>query len=195
MKVNVLKIDGSQGSTELNLNPDSKISDYAISIVSRVTKQNLKQGTKKAKGRSEVNGRSAKPFKQKGTGNARQGSRKGPHMRGGGVAHGPKPDFRKLAMNKKFSKLVLRKLVSRFIETEAFALIDLDSKGREARKKITGKSVIVYSMANKSNTYPFRNVEGVTLIEADSLNPGILLTAKNLYIDSSIKNKLEELLK
>lgn len=195
MKVQLLKSDGSLGSVDLDLNLDTNISDYAIGVVSRVAKQNSKQGTKKAKGRSEVTGRAKKPYKQKGTGGARQGSRKGPHMRGGGVSHGPQPDFRKLALNKKFSRLVLKKLVSKHIESETLALVDLSDVKKELRNSVEPKSLVVYSKANKESARSLKNIAGVKMIEAGSFNPTALVSVRKVYIDSDVKDKLVEILK
>jgi large subunit ribosomal protein L4 len=195
MKVNLLKIDGTISSVEMNISLDETISDYAISVVSRVSKQNLKQGTKKAKTRSEVNGRAKKPHKQKGTGNARQGSRKGPHMRGGGVAHGPKPDHHKLSLNKKFSNLVLKKFLSKYISENKLSLIELNSNTKELKDKLQAKSLIVYSKENKLNTLQIRNISGVKLLDINSFSSVALLSAKNIYIDTLAKSKLEGLMK
>lgn len=196
MKVNVLKTDGTTASSDLKLNLDSKISDYAISVLTRVARQNVKQGTKKVKTRSEVTGRAAKPFKQKGTGNARQGSRKGPHMRGGGIAHGPMRDYSKLAVNKKFSATLLRKLLSKHAEEGNLNLIELTGEvSKEMKKAISSKSLVVYEKANKPATLKLRNIKGVSLIESASLSASKLLNVKNVYIDLAIQEKLEKILK
>lgn len=195
MKLNVLKSDGSNSSVELKLNLDTKLSDYALAVLTRVARQNSKQGTKKVKTRSEVRGRAAKPFKQKGTGNARQGSRKGPHMRGGGIAHGPRQDYSKLALNKKFSSTILKKLLSKHAEDGSLNLIELDKISKEMKNALSLKSLIVYSKENKAQTLKLRNLKNVSLVEAASLNASMLLNVKNIYIDLSAKEKLEGVLK
>src|SRR5688572_10330331 len=104
MKVKVLKLNNSSSQIDLKIEGEARTQGRLmrdVALVARVRNQANKQGTKKAKTRTEVVGHSAKPYKQKHTGRARQGSTKGPHHRGGGVAHSILPDFKKLSINKK----------------------------------------------------------------------------------------------
>jgi len=195
MKVKVLKGDSAK-DIDLDIKLDANLTEYAIGVLNRVALQNLKQGTKLAKGRSEVRGRSAKPFRQKGTGNARQGSRKGPHMRGGGVAHGPKPDYKKLGLNKKFKEVVTKKLLSKYMNDGNFSFVDLKEDVKGLRKELgSNKSLVVYDLNNAENVRPIRNLPKVRLIGFPSISPLNLLNYKKVYFDLEIKEKVLEILK
>jgi large subunit ribosomal protein L4 len=192
MKVDLIKKDGKTSQIDLNIKDHSELNETHEALLARVLNQNKKQGTKLAKGRSEVRGRAAKPFRQKGTGNARQGSRKAPHMRGGGVAHGPKQDFTKLKLNKKFKKASLRGFLTEKIQMGSLKLVDMDKK---TRNLVRPKSLFVYSKENKELARIYRNIADIKTIEFNSLSSLSALQYSNIYFDSSLKEKLEGILK
>jgi large subunit ribosomal protein L4 len=192
MKVDLIKKDGKTSQIDLKIKDHSELNETHKALLARVLNQNKKQGTKLAKVRSEVRGRAAKPFRQKGTGNARQGSRKGPHMRGGGVAHGPKQDFTKLTLNKKFKKASLRGFLTEKIETGYLKLVDMDKK---TRNLVSPKSLFVYSKENKELARIYRNIADLKIIEFNSLSSLSALQYSNIYFDSLLKEKLEGILK
>lgn len=194
MKVPVLKGESTK-DIDIEVSLDSKISDSTIGVLNRVISQNTKQGTKSAKGRSEVRGKAAKPFRQKGTGNARQGSRKGPHFRGGGVSHGPTPDYKKLGLNKKFKNLVTKKLLSKYIAEGNFGFIDLKDDVKGLRKNLIEKSLVVYSKDNSDSLRSIRNMTKVKVLNVSSLSPLYLLNFKKVYFDLDAKDKVLEILK
>ena len=125
--LNIYKLDGSQaGTVELNnevfgIEPNKSVMHEVL--VAELAA--LRQGSASTKTRAEVRGGGRKPFRQKGTGRARQGSTRAPHMVGGGVVHGPKPRNYAKKVNKKVRKLALRSaLAQKIIEGNLIVLDD-----------------------------------------------------------------------
>ena len=125
--LNIYKLDGSQaGTVELNnevfgIEPNKSVMHEVL--VAELAA--LRQGSASTKTRAEVRGGGRKPFRQKGTGRARQGSTRAPHMVGGGVVHGPKPRNYAKKVNKKVRKLALRSAVAqKIIEGNLIVLDD-----------------------------------------------------------------------
>ena len=135
--LNIYKLDGSQaGTVEVNneifgIEPNKHVMHEVL--VAELAE--ARQGSASTKTRAEVRGGGRKPFRQKGTGRARQGSTRAPHMVGGGVVHGPKPRNYAKKVNKKVRKLALRSaLAQKIIEGN---LIVLDDFALEAPKTKT----------------------------------------------------------
>lgn len=124
--LNIYKLDGSQaGTVELNnevfgLKPNKTVMHEVL--VAELAE--LRQGTASTKTRAEVRGGGRKPFKQKGSGRARQGSTRAPHMVGGGVVHGPKPRSYAKKVNKKVRKLALRSALVEKINSGNLIVLD-----------------------------------------------------------------------
>ncbi len=190
MKVNVIKPNIVE-TLEIPDVSSYAIKDYYVSLIVRVLRQNQKQGTKSAKTRSEVKGRSAKPYRQKGTGHARQGSRKAPHFRGGGVAHGPMPDYTKLRLNKKFKRSVLISIVKKYLFDGRLSFIDF-AEGWDARAirstLCQGRNLIVYDSNNKESVNHLRNLSNVDVLSFGSLSPMLILNYNHLYFDFAVKD-------
>jgi large subunit ribosomal protein L4 len=138
-----------------------------------------RSGTQSTKTRAEVRGGGRKPFKQKGTGNARQGSSRSPHMSGGGVAHGPKPRKYDQKTPKKMIKLALRSALSDRAADGKIVVVDswgFDApKTKDAKKLLTNLgvegSVLVVVDIDETNTIKsFLNLPDVQLIESRELN-------------------------
>ncbi|HEX3090075.1 MAG TPA: 50S ribosomal protein L4, partial [Ilumatobacteraceae bacterium] len=138
-----------------------------------------RSGTQSTKTRAEVRGGGKKPFKQKGTGNARQGSSRSPHMSGGGVAHGPKPRKYDQKTPKKMIKLALRSALSD--RAADGKVVVVDSWGFEAPKTkdavkllgalgVEGKALIVVDIDDTNTIKSFLNLPEVQLIESRELN-------------------------
>jgi large subunit ribosomal protein L4 len=199
MKLKVLKLNNSSTEVSVDVNPEVKLEnlDYEVALLNRVKNQAEKQGTKKAKGRSEVRGHGKKPYKQKHTGNARQGSTKGPHMRGGGVAHGPKLDWTKLDLNKKAKKAYLQRLLVNSISKNELNFVELEDKKEELRKFFVGqpKSLMIYSDKNKDKAVLVRNLSNVKLLNFNSINPFDLISQSNILVDLDSKEELLNILK
>ena len=138
-----------------------------------------RSGTQSTKTRAEVRGGGKKPFKQKGTGNARQGSTRSPHMSGGGVAHGPKPRKYDQKTPKKMIKLALRSALSD--RAADGKIVVIDSWGFEAPKTkdaikllsalgVDGKALVVVDIDDTNTIKSFLNLPEVQLIESRELN-------------------------
>ena len=124
--LNIYKLDGSQaGTVEVNneifgIEPNKNVMHEVL--VAELAE--LRQGTASTKTRAEVRGGGRKPFRQKGTGRARQGSTRAPHMVGGGVVHGPKPRDYVKKVNKKVRKLALRSALATKINEGNLIVLD-----------------------------------------------------------------------
>ena len=138
-----------------------------------------RSGTQSTKTRAEVRGGGKKPFKQKGTGNARQGSSRSPHMSGGGVAHGPKPRKYDQKTPKKMIKAALRSALSD--RAADGKIVVVDSWGFEAPKTkdakkllgalgVEGKALVVVDIDDTNTIKSFLNLPEVQLIESRELN-------------------------
>jgi large subunit ribosomal protein L4 len=138
-----------------------------------------RSGTQSTKTRAEVRGGGRKPFKQKGTGNARQGSSRSPHMSGGGVAHGPKPRKYDQKTPKKMIKLALRSALSDRAADGKIVVVDSwgfeTPKTKDARKflgalGVEGKALVVVDIDDTNTIKSFLNLPDVQLIETRELN-------------------------
>ena len=147
---------------------------------------NQRQGTQSTKTRAEVRGGGRKPWRQKGTGRARQGSIRAPQWVKGGIALGPKPRSYKYTVNKKERRLaVVDKLELAEIKTKTMvkALADL---------KVEGKTLIVLPENNKNVLMSARNIEGVKTITLNNINVFDLLKYNNLVLPLETVKKIEE---
>ena len=164
----------------------------------------LRQGTHKTKTRSEVSGGGRKPYKQKGTGNARQGTIRAPHYRGGGIVNGPTPRSYSFKMNKKERVLALKSALSYKLQNKKMFAVDkleLDSlKTKEAVKvlenlKLTDKTLFVTKDDNENLYMATRNINNVYVCLADELNVLDLTYADTLVFDEESIKLIEEVLK
>ena len=166
---------------------------------------NKRQGTQKAKTRSEVSGGGRKPWRQKGTGRARQGSIRAPQWTHGGVALGPKPRCYRIAMNKKAKRLALKSAFSSKVASEE--LIVVDSLAFDAPKtkkmvevlaalKVAGKKALIVvdakSDANDIVISSARNIEGVKTLYVNTLNVYDIIKHDVLIMTKDAVNKTEE---
>ncbi len=138
-----------------------------------------RSGTQSTKTRAEVRGGGKKPFKQKGTGNARQGSTRSPHMSGGGVAHGPKPRSYDQKTPKKMIRLALRSALSDRAADGKIVVVDSWGfdvpKTKDAKKVLSalgvdGKALVVVDIDDTNTIKSFLNLPEVQLIEGRELN-------------------------
>ena len=202
-KVNVLNIKGENvGELELNETLfNSEVSEHAVYEVVKNQLANKRQGTQSARTRSEVRGGGRKPFRQKGTGRARQGSIRAPHYTGGGVVFAPKPrDYSYKVPTKLRRKALYSVLTSKLNDNE---LIVLDSLSFEAPKTKeaanilnaieAGKKAYVITAENDTAIYrSFRNIEGVDVSAANLVNVYDLVRHNKLVITKDAIAKLEE---
>ena len=156
-------------------------------------------GTAKTKGRSEVRGGGAKPYRQKGTGRARQGSRRAPNHVGGGTVHGPRPRSYGYNLNKKVRKGALRSALSlRASEQKLLVLRDLEfaaPKTKEAAKVFdvlaNGNALILDNVQNRNLELSVRNLPKVKLLDVDGINLFDLFKHENLVVTEPTVRKLE----
>src|SRR6201993_254896 len=126
MKLTVFSSDGKT-SSEKDFGLPTFEGDKGVQAVKEVIvaiNANNRQGTRSTKTRGEVSGGGRKPWRQKGTGRARQGSTRAPHWMGGGVAHGPKPRSYEVRVNKKMRRLALRSALSDAAKSGKLAVVD-----------------------------------------------------------------------
>ena len=162
---------------------------------------NQRQGTQSTKTRAEVRGGGKKPWRQKGTGRARQGSIRAPQWIKGGIALGPKPRSYKYTVNKKERQLAIRSLLSsKVIEKELTVVDKLELKEIKTKTmvnalaalKVEGKTLIIVPERNTNVLMSARNIEGVKTITANNINVFDLLKYTNLILPVDTVKKLEE---
>ncbi len=164
---------------------------------------NQRQGTQSTKTRTEVRGGGIKPWRQKGTGRARQGSIRAPQWTGGGVALGPKPRDYRYSINKKLKKIALKSaLAAKYEAYEIYVVEDLKMeeiktaaiakmlKGME----IAGKALIVTAECDEKVYKSARNIKGVTPTYVDVLNSYEVLKHDKFIISKEAVAKIEEVL-
>ena len=202
-KIDVYNIEGKKVSDiELNENvfgikPNEKI--VHIALVNYMANQ--RQGTASTKTRAEVAGGGRKPWKQKGTGRARQGSIRAPQWIKGGIALGPKPRSYKYTVNKKERQLAIRSVLSSKVLENNLVVVDkLDLNEIKTKNmvnalenlKIEGKTLIVLPEKNLNVQASSRNIEGVKTTLTNTINVYDLLKYNKLVLTvDSVKN-LEE---
>lgn len=161
---------------------------------------NQRQGTQSAKTRAEVRGGGRKPWKQKGTGRARQGSTRSPQWTGGGVVFAPKPRDYSFKLNKKVKRLALQSaLSSKVAENKIIVLEDLtmaDVKTKEMVKVLTnikcGKALIVMDGVNKNAMLSARNIPEVKTASVNTINVYDLLKYDTFVVTKEAVAKIEE---
>ena len=162
---------------------------------------NQRQGTQSTKTRAEVSGGGRKPWRQKGTGRARQGSIRAPQWIKGGIALGPKPRSYKYTVNKKERRLAIKSILSsKVLENELTVVEKLELNEIKTKTmvkaladlKVEGKTLIVLPENNKNVLMSSRNIEGVKTITANNINVFDLLKYTNLILPVDTVKKLEE---
>ena len=162
---------------------------------------NQRQGTQSTKTRSEVSGGGKKPWRQKGTGRARQGSIRAPHWVGGGIALGPKPRSYKYRVNKKERRLAIKSVLSsKVLENELVVVDAIDFKEIKTKNmvnaltnlKVEGKTLILLPEKNENVQKSARNIEGVKTLQVGTINVYDLLKHKNLVVTEDTVKRLEE---
>jgi large subunit ribosomal protein L4 len=204
-KLALLNQSGSNvGEIELNdsvfgIEPNQHVLFEAV-IMQRAS---LRQGNHKVKNRSEVSGGGRKPWRQKGTGRARQGSIRSPQWRGGGIVFGPTPRSYAYKLPKKVRRLAIKSaLSSKVQENNVLVLEDLlmnAPKTKEMTSILTGlsiekKALIVTADVNETVELSARNIPGITVLTANSINVLDVLNHEKLVITKAAVQKVEEVL-
>ena len=204
-KVALFNIDGSQvGEVELNdavfgIEPNVHVLHNAVLL----QRASLRRGTHKVKGRSEVRGGGRKPWKQKGTGRARQGSIRSPQWKGGGVVFGPTPRSYTFKLPKKVRRLAIRSALSSKVLDNAIIVLDQLTLNTPKTKefanilsnlKVGRKALIVAPSYDDNVALSARNIPGVKFVAADGINVLDVLTYDQLIITKEAVQKVEEVL-
>ena len=165
---------------------------------------NKRQGTQSTKTRTEVAGGGAKPWRQKGTGRARQGSTRSPQWTGGGVALGPKPRSYRYTLNKKVRRLAMKSALSaKYADYKIFVVEDLSLDEIKTSKIVTllkglevnnEKALIVTADANEKVYKSARNIKGVTPTHVGTLNVYDILKHDAFVVSKDAVLKIEEVL-
>ncbi|MGG3468825.1 50S ribosomal protein L4 [Neobacillus pocheonensis] len=204
-KVALLNQNGSQvGDIELNesvfgIEPNQHVLFEAI-VMQRAS---LRQGTHKTKIRSEVAGGGRKPWRQKGTGRARQGSIRSPQWRGGGTVFGPTPRSYSYKLPKKVRRLAIKSaLSSKVLEESILVLESLNvetPKTKDFKAVLNGlsvekKALIVTADLDENVALSARNIPGVTVVTADGINVLDVVNHDKLIMTKAAVEKVEEVL-
>ena len=162
---------------------------------------NQRQGTQSTKTRSEVTGGGRKPWRQKGTGRARQGSIRAPQWIKGGIALGPKPRSYKYTVNKKERRLAIKSMLSMKVLEQSLVVVDKLAFNEIKTKnmanaltnlKVTGKTLIMLPEKDEKVQKSSRNIEGVKTTLVNTINVYDLLKYNNLVVTLDTIKKLEE---
>ncbi len=205
-KIKVLNLNG-ETKEDITLNDtvwNTEVNEIVLSDAIRLQMASLRQGTHDTKGRSEVSGGGRKPWRQKGTGRARQGTIRAPHWVGGGIVFGPTPRDYGFKMNKKERRLALRSALSNKFQNKELCVVEnlelATPKTKDFKKvletlKLEGKTLIVTDGENGNACLAARNLTNLHVIEPSSINVLDLVGADNLLIDVESVKKIEEVLK
>ncbi|MBR3660689.1 MAG: 50S ribosomal protein L4 [Bacilli bacterium] len=184
---------------------DIKPNDNVVRDAIQVAMSGLRQGTYKVKTRSEVSGGGRKPWRQKGTGRARQGSIRAPQWRGGGIALGPVPRDYSLKMNRKERKLALKSALTYKAHDKEIIVVDkitLDvPKTKEMIKMLDGleiaskKVLIVMNELDENVILAGRNLQNIFMMEPYELNVLDIINADYILADVAAIKTIEEALK
>ena len=202
-QVSVLNTTGKKvGTMDLNENIFGIVPNMsAIHLVVVNYLANQRQGTQSTKTRSEVSGGGKKPWRQKGTGRARQGSTRSPQWTHGGIAHGPKPRTYGFSINKKVRKLAMLSALSDKVANEEFVVVDKlelkEIKTAEMVKILAAvsgakKTLVVVPESDEIIYKSARNIEGVKVSPVNAINVYDLVNCNKVVIAKGAVEKLEE---
>jgi len=200
--VAVYNIEGKQVDT-LELNDavfGVEINEHLVhmAVVSQLA--NKRQGTQSAKTRAEVSGGGKKPWRQKGTGHARQGSIRAPQWKGGGVVFAPKPRDYSFKMNKKEKALAIKSALTSRVQEDKFVVVDKFGFNEIKTKKMkevldnlkVKKALIVLDKKDENVTLSARNLPNVRTVLSNSINVYDILKYDTLVITKDAVAQIEE---
>ena len=201
-KVSVYNIEGKEvGDIELN---DAifgvEVNEHLVHLAVVAQLANKRQGTQKAKTRSEVSGGGRKPWKQKGTGHARQGSIRAPQWKGGGVVFAPTPRDYTINLNKKEKRLALKSALSSRVKENKFIVVDdfaMDEiKTKKMRQTLdnlkVSKALVVASNGETNTALSVRNLRGVKAASPNTINVYDILKYNTVVASKAAVNTIEE---
>ena len=200
--VSVYNIEGKEvGSIELN---DAvfgvEVNEHLVHMAVVNQLANNRQGTQSAKTRSEVSGGGRKPWRQKGTGHARQGSTRSPQWTGGGVVYAPKPRDYSFKMNKKEKRIALLSALSSKVADNKIVVLDAFNLDEVKTKKFAevmsnlkvDKALVVIEGENKNVVLSGRNIPTVKVSATNEINTYDVLKYETLVVTKAAVEKLEE---
>ncbi len=201
--VSVYNMEGSEVS-KMDLNDKVfavNVNEHLIHMAVTLQLANRRQGTQKAKTRSEVRGGGKKPWKQKGTGHARQGSIRAPQWKGGGVVFAPVPRSYSFKMNKKEKANAMKSALTSRVNEEKFLVMDSLKFDEIKTKKMVSvldalkvkKALVILDGEDNANVaLSARNIEGVKAITTNTINVYDILKYETVIITKSAVSKIEE---
>jgi len=202
-KLDILNVSGQRvGEIELNDNIFGiEVNQHVLYEAVKNYLANQRQGTQAAKTRSEVRGGGRKPFRQKGTGRARQGSIRAPQWIGGGVVFAPKPRDYSYKLPKKVKKLAMKSALSSKVQNGEIIVLDELTMDAPKTKDMVNilkninaskKALIVLSDKNENVIKSARNIKGTNTTIVNNLNVYDILNSGTFVITKDAVNKIEE---
>jgi len=178
---------------------NTEVREYLIHEAVKIQLANRRAGTVSVKNRSAVSGGGKKPFRQKGTGQARQGCIRAPHYPGGGVAFGPQPKTYNLSMNKKARKVAVRSALSLLFKSNKITVVnDFNIEAISTKSFVNvlnnfdvTKTLLVIESDNKNLELSARNIKNVKVLKAEALNIFDVMKFQNIMITQDAVKKVE----
>ena len=201
--VSVFNMEGSEVS-KMDLNDNVfavEVNEHLMHMAVVLQLANKRQGTQKAKTRSEVSGGGRKPWRQKGTGHARQGSIRAPQWTGGGVVFAPTPRDYSFKMNKKEKAGAIKSALTSRVNEQKFIVVDSLKFDEIKTKKMVNvldalkvnKALVILDGEDNANVaLSARNIDGVRTVETNAINVYDILKYETVIITKNAVSKIEE---
>lgn len=205
-KLDIINLKGEKTS-DLKLNDsiwNIETNDVVVKKAIDLQLASLRQGTHKTKTRSEVSGGGKKPYRQKGTGNARQGTIRAPHYRGGGVVFGVTPRSYSFKMNRKERGLAIRSVLTEKVKNNELVIVDSlelataktkDVKDLIVNLKLAGKVLFITANDAENLYLATRNLGYAAVLMANEINVYDIVNADTVVMEEAAVKYIEEVLK
>ena len=200
--VSVFNMEGNEvGTMELNdAIFGAKVNEHLVHLAVVSQLANKRQGTQKAKTRSEVSGGGRKPWRQKGTGHARQGSTRAPQWTGGGMVFAPVPRDYTIRLNKKEKRAALKSVLTSKVQENKFIFVDelkFDEIKTKAMKNVLAnlkadKALVILNDNDQNVVLSARNIEGVQTALTNTINVFDLLKHNTVVVTKAAVETIEE---
>ena len=200
--VSVFYMEGNEvGTMELNdAIFGAKVNEHLVHLAVVSQLANKRQGTQKAKTRSEVSGGGRKPWRQKGTGHARQGSTRAPQWTGGGMVFAPVPRDYTIRLNKKEKRAALKSVLTSKVQENKFIVVDelkFDEIKTKAMKNVLAnlkadKALVILNDNDQNVVLSARNIEGVETALTNTINVFDLLKHNTVVVTKAAVETIEE---
>ena len=200
--VSVFNMEGNEvGTMELNdAIFGAKVNEHLVHLAVVSQLANKRQGTQKAKTRSEVSGGGRKPWRQKGTGHARQGSTRSPQWTGGGMVFAPVPRDYTIRLNKKEKRAALKSVLTSKVQENKFIVVDelkFDEIKTKTMKNVLAnlkadKALVILNDNDQNVVLSARNIEGVQTALTNTINVFDLLKHNTVVVTKAAVETIEE---